>query len=186
MAERTAAEWRAAELLTEVRRTREMARAVARSWWFPMVVFGGIALAAAAIDASGSGLAIALWWPLAAAAGFAAVWRYYRMRSRRLGVGVSRYWQPGLWVVAMPAAVAGGEAAPAWLAPAIPYAAVAGCFLLLAWRCRSWELLVAAAALLTASALAVASTEPGVLADAGCGLVLVCAGLWSRARVILP
>ncbi|MGI8593301.1 MAG: hypothetical protein ACR2ML_02860 [Solirubrobacteraceae bacterium] len=74
-----------AETLAELAHLRSRTRGTLRSFWFPLVLFGGLTLASAPLYAIG-GAAVGVFWLVAAPAGIVATSRYYRRRELRLGI----------------------------------------------------------------------------------------------------
>lgn len=112
----------AAAMLEHVDGVKARTRRDVQSFWFPLSLFGGLSL----LGLPFSGVEAAIFWALAAPAGFVAIAVHYARRERRIGAG----------------------------APARPYVVVslamtAGAFLLPAlaperWKGVSWAFAIAA------------------------------------------
>lgn len=79
----------AARTLREVEALRRRTGSVARSFWFPMVLFGALSLASAPLCAISGDVAIGLFWTIAGPTGGVLTVRYYRKRESTLGVRVA-------------------------------------------------------------------------------------------------
>ncbi len=80
----------AATTLREVDALQRRTGSVARSFWFPMVLFGRLSLLSAPLCAVGSDVHNGVLWTIAGPAGGVLTARYYRTRELNLGVRVAR------------------------------------------------------------------------------------------------
>lgn len=87
MTKSTAAEdpRRALELLDQVGQLQHRVQTTLRSFWFPMVVFGALALISAPITFL-AGEAVGIFWALAGPGGGGLIARHYHLRERALGI----------------------------------------------------------------------------------------------------
>lgn len=76
----------AKHILGDVEKQRGRARKALGAYWFPLVVFGGVALAGALITALGSPSALFALWIVAWPAGTIATFAYYGQRVHRIGL----------------------------------------------------------------------------------------------------
>lgn len=79
----------AASLLTEIAETRRSTQATAVSLWYPMVVFGLVAVGGGVLTFAGN-LAQMVWWAVGVFGGLLLVARFYRRRCASVGL-VSRH-----------------------------------------------------------------------------------------------
>lgn len=167
-------------LLAELADLRLARRASSDSWWYPMVIFGLVAIAGGLVSLANDAVQVA-WWAGAIAAAMALTARFYRRRSSALGVVPKhrRYWL--LWVLITVGAFGGpivapapAKAAAAWIVVALGYAVAAG-------MGRSARLAVLAGTLGLVSAVVVAVSAPAMTANLACGVVLIGSGLAAHA-----
>lgn len=141
----------AGETLREVERLRHRTRTGLGAFWFPLVVFGALSLASAAVVSLDDGEALGVYWAIAGPLGAIATGVYYYRRERT--VGVERPAAPylvtaagiivGSFVVAGLASTLGSDAGAA----ATPSIVVSAGYLAFAWLERSPSLAAIAAAL---------------------------------------
>ena len=74
-----------AQTLAELAHLRSRTRGTLRSFWFPLVLFGGITLVSAPLYAIG-GATVGIFWLVAAPAGIITTSFYYHRRELRLGL----------------------------------------------------------------------------------------------------
>jgi hypothetical protein len=77
----------ATQLIDEVEKQRGRARKALGAFWFPLVVFGGIALFGALVTATAAPPVIFALWIVAWPAGMVATAIYYSRRVNRIGLG---------------------------------------------------------------------------------------------------
>lgn len=174
----------AATTLDEIESLRRQTRRALRSFWFPLVVFGPLMLASGVLALVAEGVAIGIFWAVAAPAGTVAVWRHYRHRESSLGLSL-----PAMpYVVVTMAMVAGAFALPAATSGDVQevvsvWAIAAGYAAFAALDREPWLGWLAAALALVPLVLLVTAPD---LAAAGTGIVLgVCflaTGLVFRRR----
>jgi hypothetical protein len=118
--------------LRTVEAVQRHTRAAVHPAWFPLVVFGVLALASAPFCAIGGGLGVGVFWLVAGPAGGVATSLYYRRREQVLGAGVrgGPYWAvaAGIFVAAWLTGASGSErveTAGPMLAVALGYLAFA-------------------------------------------------------------
>ncbi|MGH9164231.1 MAG: hypothetical protein ACRDZW_01805 [Acidimicrobiales bacterium] len=172
----------AAETLREIGALRRRTQLDVRSYWFPLVVFGGLTLCSAPLGLVGDGTAMGIFWAFAAPAGTVAVSRYYRQRE--LHVGVSKVAWPyiatavTMTVLAfvLPAVTTGH------LQQVVSSFAIAGGYVVFGAIDRRIGIaaLGALIAAVAAAALARGVDHPGALTAVGTGTAIVVSGLAAR------
>lgn len=152
----------AADTLRHIERLRHGTRATLASFWFPLVLFGGLTLASAAVAWRAWGPAVGAYWALAGPLGGLVTAAYYWRRERALGL--EGPWVPhaltGAGIVVGCFLAAGlGQALDSETAIAVaPALVVSVGYLVFAWLDRS-AVLAAVAAALAAAAAALAATS---------------------------
>jgi hypothetical protein len=179
----TAAE--AASLLEQVELRRERAHADLGASWFPLVLFGGLGVAAALLSLATAPVALAPFWLVAGPLGGVLTARHYMRRERRLGIARAGLPYAAVAVTLIVAASFVGGAGSGLVRELGPALVVAAGYLAFAWLERS--LAVAAVALAIgglAGVLAVAR-PPAVaeLAMLGTGALMLASGLALRSRM---
>ncbi len=169
-------------LLTEMAELRRATRASTASWWYPMVLFGVVAVGGGVVSLTNDVLQMA-WWVAAVAVALLFTARFYQRRAVSLSVVAKhrRYWV--LWLLIAAGAFAapilapaGAEAPAAWIVLAVGYLAAAG-------MGRSVRLAVLAAMLGATSAIVALSSATAFSADVACGCVVFGCGLAARGAV---
>ena len=143
----------AGDLLDETQRLAARARADRHWTWLPLVVFGGLSLAAAPLYINTATIAIGVWapmvyWLVAGPIGYTICARYHRRRRQRTGIGgvpVGPYVTTGVLLLLCLVLL---------LPFRLEFVAIALALLVLAWRERSWALGMVAAVLCSLSLVA--------------------------------
>lgn len=140
-----------AETLEEIHDVRRRVRSDLQAFWFPLVLFGTLTLVSAAVVARAGGEALAVYWPIAGAAGAVLTgWHYYH-HERRTGLE-----GPAAPYILTAAAILFGTTLAGWLgsesgselAPAVaPTLVVSAGYVVFAWLERSGALGVLASVL---------------------------------------
>ena len=179
----------AAGTLEHVRVVQRRARQSLSSFWFPLLVFGGLTLGSLVVIVLANGPAMGVYWALAGTVGGIATGRHYRQRERELGLELppAPYVAVGAGIVVgclFAGAVAGALEAEraAALGPSL---VVAVGYAIFAWLDRS-VVLEAVSGLLGALTLVVALANLGATPTAfvlalAYGIVGVAGGLYFRA-----
>lgn len=174
----------ATRALREVDTVRRRTLSERRSTWFPLVLFGVLALGAAVACEVGDDRAVALYWAVAGPAGGIATGAYAYRRSLRVGVAAS----PLPYLVTAAAILVGasltGALSTGSARTTAPYLVVALGFLVFAWLDRHPVAAVAAVVALVA-AVAVVATGPVhgcAILSATLGLAFASTGLALRGR----
>ena len=174
----------ATQALREVDALRRHTLSERRSTWFPLVLFGVLALGAAVACEVGDERTVALYWAVAGPAGGIATGAYAWRRSLRVGVASS----PLPYLVTAVAIVVGASLAGALSTGSArttaPYLVVAVGYLVFAWLDRHPLAAVTAVAVL-AAAVAVVATGPAhgcAILSATFGLAFAATGLALRER----
>jgi hypothetical protein len=174
----------ATRALREVDALRRRTLSERRSTWFPLVLFGVLALGAAVACEVGDDRAVALYWVVAGPAGGIATGAYAYRRSLRVGVAAS----PLPYLVTAVAILVGasltGALSTGSARTTAPYLVVALGFLVFAWLERHPVAAVAAVVGLVA-AVAVVATGPVhgcAILSATFGLAFASTGLALRGR----
>lgn len=179
----------AEQLIGEVEEQRSRARKALGGYWFPLVLFGGIALVAALSLELGARERVLALWVLAAPAGIIATSIYYGRRAHRIGLSAP----PGPFIVTG-LAIAVGASLLGWVGRGTPigYAGpmlvIGAGYLVFAWLQRSRLAGVFAVALVVAAvSLYLFHPAHGLslsLAFLGLGSLLV--GAWNLREVASP
>lgn len=172
----------AAAQLAEVERLRRRTRASLGQPWFPMVVFGGVAVASAPVLAVASMFVLVPLWIVAGTAGMVAIQRFYRRRANARGAVTRsrRSWFVGvaIAVLALVAGYVGGAAAGISIGLSLPAVVVLGGYAALAWLQHDVIPLVCATPATVFAVLLVAgSAAPWLIELAYGGAMLAGAGL---------
>jgi hypothetical protein len=174
----------ATRALRKVDAVRRRTLSERRSTWFPLVLFGVLALGAAVACELGDDRAVALCWAVAGPAGGIATGAYAYRRSLRVGVAAS----PLPYLVTAVAILVGasltGALSTGSARTTAPYLVVALGFLVFAWLERHPVAAVAAVVALVA-AVAVVATGPVhgcAILSATLGLAFASTGLALRGR----
>lgn len=142
--------------LDELERVRRHTRAAVHPAWFPMLLFGLLALASSPLTLVGDGEAIGLFWFVAGPAGGVATSLYYRRRAITLGAGV----RGGAYVaLAVALFLAASSAGAVTESAAAPMLVIAVAYLGFARLERSWAVAGVSIALGVAAAV-VAVADP--------------------------
>ncbi|MGH9062382.1 MAG: hypothetical protein ACRD0L_00090 [Acidimicrobiales bacterium] len=166
----------AAEVLAEVDDLRRLTRRALRSFGYPMVVFGLLALAAAVVQAV-LPAAVGWWWVAAGPGGGGLVWRHYRRRALVLGVFESQWHYMAAWP-AVPAGIAIVVAvAPPDLRAALPWVVVGATYAVLGVLGWGSGIALVGLGLVGAAATSLAAPSPAVEVDLACGALLLAAGI---------
>lgn len=157
-------------------------RALLRSFWFPLVLFGVLTLLSAPVALVGEGVEVAVYWAVAGTAGGAAVGWYYHHREERLGLSRSGVPYIATGVALLVAAFALPAMTSGRLQEVVSAFAVAGAYLIFAWLDRSAVLAVLSAALVVVPAVALASSleHPGPVVAVVTGLAILVTGIVAR------
>jgi hypothetical protein len=162
----------ATRALREVDDLRRRALSERRSTWFPLVLFGVLALGAAVACEAGDDRTIARYWMVAGPAGGIATGAYAYRRSLRTGVAASPLpYLATAMAILVGASLAGALTTGSARATA-PYLVVALGYLVFAWLDRHPVAAVAAAVALVA-AVTVVATGPAH----GCAILSAIFGL---------
>jgi hypothetical protein len=174
----------ATRALHEVDALRRRTLSERRSTWFPLVLFGVLALGAAVACEVGGDRAVAVYWAVAGPAGGIATGAYAYRRSLRVGVAPS----PLPYLVTAVAILVGasltGALATGSARTTAPYLVVAVGFLVFAWLERH-PLAAVTAVVALVTAMAVVATGPVhgcAILSATFGLAFAATGLALRAR----
>jgi hypothetical protein len=123
--------------LAEVERLRRRTRASFGQPWFPMAVFGGVAVAAAPALAVANMFVLVPLWIVAGGVGMVAIQRFYRRRANARGVVTRgrRSWFVGvaIAVLSLVAGYVGGAAAGVSIGLLMPAVVVLGGYAALSW-----------------------------------------------------
>jgi hypothetical protein len=172
---------RARELLTEAADLRRVGRRSA--WlWPPLVVFGSVAVLDAPLSALSS-LAAALWWVVAAPAGFAAVARCSAWQARRRGLEGRARWLAALSMAGFAVGWFGCLyfVAVEHLPFGLGWAVFVGAgYLACSWYSRSLAGAVVAVTLAVVGVTLVLLRAPGWTLQFGVGTVMIVGGLVLR------
>jgi hypothetical protein len=128
----------AEQLIDDVEEQRRRARKGLGGYWFPMVLFGGIALVAALTLELGAPERVLALWIVAAPAGIVATSIYYGRRTHRTGLGA-----PPLPFILTGLGIAVGASLLGWLGHdspigyAGPLLVIGAGYLIFAWLERS-------------------------------------------------
>lgn len=151
----------AEETLREVERLRHQTRTGLGAFWFPLVLFGALSLASAAVAPLAGGEALGVYWAIAGPLGGIAISAYYYRRERTIGVQrpAAPYVVTAVGIIVGTFVVSGiastlGYAAAAAAAPAI---VVSVGYVAFAWLERSGGLAAIAAVLAALAAILWAS-----------------------------
>lgn len=178
----------AASLLEQVELRRERAHADLDAFWFPLVLFGGLGLAAALLSLVTAPAALGPFWLLAGPLGGVLTARHYMRRERRLGIARAGLPYAAVAVALIVAASLVGAAGSGLVRELGPAFVVAAGYLAFAWLERS--LAVAAVALavgVLAAAFAIARPPAmAELAMLGTGALMLASGLAARSRMEAP
>jgi hypothetical protein len=79
----------AEHLIETLESDRRRARGLLASFWFPLILFGAVAMGSAVVIALAPGVAIAVYWAVAAPAGSVITAIWYRSRHLRVGLGAN-------------------------------------------------------------------------------------------------
>ncbi|MCP9486780.1 MAG: hypothetical protein MSC30_13035 [Gaiellaceae bacterium MAG52_C11] len=179
----------AAKTVDHVSAVRRRVRRRLSSFWFPLLVFGGLTLGSLVIIALANGPALGVYWTVAGTVGGTATGRHYRRQERELGLEARQ--AASIVVCAaivvgclLAGGIAGGLEAERTAAIG-PSLVVAAGYAIFAWLDRS-AALAAIGALLGGLTLAVALSDLDATATAfvlalAYGVVGVVAGLVFRA-----
>jgi hypothetical protein len=176
----------AEQLIGEVEKQRSRARKALGGYWFPLVLFGSLALVAALTLELGARERVLALWIVAAPAGIVATSIYYGRRAHRVGLSA-----PPMPFILTGLGIALGASVLGWLGRATPigYAGpmlvIGAGYLAFAWLQRSRLAGVFAAALVVVAVCMYLIHPPhGVslsLAFLGLGSLLV--GAWNLRQV---
>jgi hypothetical protein len=176
----------AEQLIGEVEKQRGRARKALGGYWFPLVLFGSLALVAALTLELGAPERILALWIVAAPAGIVATSIYYGRRTHRTGLGT-----PPLPFILTSLGIAVGASLLGWLGHdspvgyAGPMLVIGAGYLVFAWLQRSRLAGVFAAALVVAAVgLYLIHPAHGLslsMAFLGLGSLLV--GAWNLRQV---
>jgi hypothetical protein len=166
----------AESLVRELDELRQATRASALSWWFPMVVFGLVAIGGGLLAATADAIKLA-WWVTAPIAAMLLIAGHYRRHSASVGAVAKhrRYWY--LWLPCSAAAFAAPLLAPEAARAAAPWMVIAIGYLAAAGLGRSLRM-ATLGGLLGAASLALAAGAAGEMTvDVVCGVILLGGGL---------
>lgn len=172
----------AARTLGELEALRRQTRRRLEGLSFPLLLFGGISLAAALVSAVAGAEAQAVLWALAGPGGGVATGLYYRRRALELGLSRAAWPYVATAVALVCGAFVLGALEQPWSVG--PWLAVAAGYLIFGWLERSAAVIGMA---LSLAALAVVvgagDVEPvAVLLNAAYGAAFLVTGVLHRAR----
>jgi hypothetical protein len=172
----------AVDVLRHVESVQREARTLLQAFWFPLVVFGAITVASAAVQWAWPGSAVGAFWAVAGPLGGIGVAWYYRTRGIRLGLSAS----PTPYVVTAVAILLGAFLLPMLtsgdLQEVVSVFAVAAGYLAFAWIDRSPTLAGLAVFMAVVPTLVLVGDldHPGAVTAALTGAALLATGLASR------
>src|SRR5712692_1231076 len=172
-------------LMRTVEEDRRRTQRLLGGYWFPLLVFGWLALAAAAVQAVAGGLAMGVFWMVAAPLGIVTTSLWYARHSHRIGLSRS----PWAYVatgagIALAAGLLGALGRDRPLGYSGPLLAVGLGYAVFAGLERS-RMALLFAALIVASAFALWVQQPphaAALAMAAFGAGSILLAIWNRLQ----
>lgn len=174
-------------LLADADAVRAQTRAGLRNLWFPLAVYGPLLMLSAPFFSIWDGAAVAIFWLIAAPAGWLVVSRHYRDRALALGAGppARPYITTGVALVAACFLLGGigGATGAETLAAVGPPLAISVAYVIFAWLDRSIAPAFLAV-LLAGLAIALAAggaSNPGPILALAYGASFLVLGLFLKA-----
>lgn len=166
----------AREVLAEVDDVGRLTRRAVRSTWMPLLVFGALALIAAALQVLVPGL-VGLWWSVTGSAGGVWVWRYYRRRATRLGVCEGRRLYACSWGGMLIGFTVVSVLGPPRLLTVLYWVVVALTYLGIAMAGRRADIGIVGVGVLAAAVGSLSTPNPAAISDLAVGLLLSLTGI---------
>lgn len=178
----------AAFLLEQVEHRRERVQADLGAFWFPLVLFGSLSMAAAALSLATGRDSLGLFWLVAGPGGGALTARHYIRRGRQLGVGRTGWQYVAVSALLMLGSFSAGAKGSGLVQELGPVTSVALCYLAFARIERSVPVACVALAVGGVAAVLALLHPPATveLALLGTGAVMLASGLAFRRRGRAP